>query len=178
MNVGILTILWRMNVFMMALADYFINGQHLKYFHIIGLFSIMVCTVCIALTKGTPSKLQQHLLPIWIPITFGILAPAFMTINGMQIKHLTKDHIGFETTKVTLSALIAFNVIILIFAIPYWHITHTFSHEGLYWGILGGIIGTLGFTFLQNAFVNGPGGPIYAITAMSSPCLVIIEAFY
>ena len=48
----------------------------------------------------------------------------------------------------------------------------------MYWGLLGGIIGGVGFGLLQNAIVLGPGGPIYAITAMSSPCLVIIEALF
>ena len=46
----------------------------------------------------------------------------------------------------------------------------------MYWGTLGGIVGGLGLVFLSSAIVRGPGGPIYAITSMSSPCLVIIEA--
>ena len=46
----------------------------------------------------------------------------------------------------------------------------------MYWGTLGGLVGGVGLTCMQNAMIRGPGGPIFAITSMSSPCLVVIEA--
>ena len=50
-NVGVISILWRMNVLMMAFADYFINGQKLKIYHKIGMVSILACAICIGLSK-------------------------------------------------------------------------------------------------------------------------------
>jgi drug/metabolite transporter (DMT)-like permease len=36
---------------MMAIADYFINGQKLKAYHVIGMVFIFACCVCIGLSK-------------------------------------------------------------------------------------------------------------------------------
>jgi uncharacterized membrane protein len=44
------------------------------------------------------------------------------------------------------------------------------------YGLVGGCIAGIGLGLLQNAIAIGPGGPCYAIIAMSSVLLVIIEA--
>ena len=67
----------------------------MKYYHIIGLVGIVACTVCIGLNKPTPTKVHEEFVPMWIPVLLAILAPAFMTVNAMLIKHLTIERIGF-----------------------------------------------------------------------------------
>ena len=49
MNVGVVTVIWSVNPLLMAFADRVIYKTYLKYYHYIGLLSIMVCTVIIAL---------------------------------------------------------------------------------------------------------------------------------
>ena len=110
-NVGVVSILWRMNVLMMAFADYFINGQKLKIYHIIGMISILASCICIGFSKeadniGKPA-INTKFLPMWIPIVVGIAAPLFMTINTLMVKQMTKERVGFKTSRVTFNAIIA-----------------------------------------------------------------------
>ena len=79
-----------MNVLMMAISDYFINDQKLKLYHVIGMISIFLCCVCIGLSKEVGDvDPTLKFLPMWIPLLFGIAAPAFMTINTLMVKHMT-----------------------------------------------------------------------------------------
>lgn len=48
-NLGISTIIWRVNVFVLALADFIFYGQKLKYFHIVGLVFITICTILVSI---------------------------------------------------------------------------------------------------------------------------------
>jgi drug/metabolite transporter (DMT)-like permease len=150
-NVGVISILWRMNVLMMAIADYFINGQKLKLYHGIGMVSVLASVVCIGFSKNVNTVdpgLKIKLLPMWVPIVIGIASPFFMTVNTLMVKHMTKERIGFNASRVTFNALIAYNTVLVLLGIPYWVKTGTFTMTSLYWGLLGGIIGGIGFGFL------------------------------
>ena len=47
-NIGLITVIWRISIFMGAFSDYLIFGQKLKYYHYIGLILIFMCSVLIA----------------------------------------------------------------------------------------------------------------------------------
>ena len=51
-NAGIMTVIWRLNVFMSAFSDRIMYKQELKYFHVVGLVSITVCVVLIGIDKS------------------------------------------------------------------------------------------------------------------------------
>ena len=71
-NTGIVTIIWRGSIFVTALFDYIIYGQRLKYYHFIGLFACVGCTVLTGVSKMVYNDDEQVLvykpIPVWIPI--------------------------------------------------------------------------------------------------------------
>ena len=50
-NVGVITVIWCVHPLFIAIADYFIFGTKLKYFHIIGMTLIVTGTILITLQK-------------------------------------------------------------------------------------------------------------------------------
>ena len=72
-----------------------------------------------------------------------------------------------------------FNAIILFFvAIPYW-IYVEFYLDVFLISFIGGVISLTGISFLNTALaLDGPAGPITAISAMNSPLLVIIMGIW
>jgi hypothetical protein len=70
-----------------------------------------------------------------------------------------------------------FNAVILIFAaIPYWTSIEFFPDLFVI-GFIGGSVSQMGLAFLNLAFaLDGPAGPVLAISAMSSPALVVVMA--
>ena len=71
-----------------------------------------------------------------------------------------------------------FNFLILVFgAIPYF-VKHGYYTDLMWIGSSGGAIATFGMVLLQNAFSEGPCGPVTALLSLSSPSLVVIMAFY
>jgi drug/metabolite transporter (DMT)-like permease len=184
----------------MAVADYLIYGQKLKWFHLIGTISIVVCTVMLSLANILDPKKADNThpeviavpkkgpLPSWIPVVFGVLTPVFFTTNGILTKHLTgtrkegepalteKEKMKlFEPSNIAFSAYIVVNIVILIAAIPYWVLVH-FSLKLYLLGLVGAIVNTLGLTAVQIALSCGPAGPVSALTTVSNLALVVIEA--
>ena len=125
-NTGVITIIWRSSVFMAALADYIIFGQKLKYYHFIGLISCVTCTVLIALSKVvTPDakgdkKEVEVLFPAWVPILLAIIMAVMLTTNTMQVKHLTTERVGFDSTRVTFNGLFVNSILVFLLGLlPY-----------------------------------------------------------
>ena len=48
-NVGVIITIWSINPFFNSIADYYINGEKMHYYHIIGLLSILLCSVAICM---------------------------------------------------------------------------------------------------------------------------------
>lgn len=107
---------------------------------------------------------------------FGLITPCSFTSNGVLTKHLTSEKVGFNPSRISFSAYLLVNLIVLVFAIPYWVKIEYSSY--LFWvGFAGSIINTLGIVSIQIALSCGPAGPISAIAAVASILLVVIEAF-
>ena len=89
---------------------------------------MVLCSIVISLSGvidapniGIPdNSLQETKTPFWIPILFGILTPLCFTTSGILTKHLTSDRINFNPSTISFSAYFIVNVIVIIFAIPYW----------------------------------------------------------
>ena len=114
-------------------------------------------------------------IPTWIPVIFGLVTPMSFCTNGMLTKYITQERIGFNPSRLSFNVYLVVNIIVLIFAIPYWQSTSIDMH--LFWlGLVGSIINTLGIVCIQNALSNGPAGPISALAATPSFFLVVIEA--
>ena len=65
---------------------------------------------------GMPSRP----VTIAVCILFGILTPVCFCANGIALRYLTHEKIGFNGTTISMSSIFAVNLIILIFAIVYW----------------------------------------------------------
>lgn len=99
--------IWAVNPLFMAVADYLIYSQNLRWFHLVGTVSIVACAVLLSLAnvidpikpKGNevkkaevsinPKLKKGSALPSWIPVIFGVLTPVFFTTSGILTKHLT-----------------------------------------------------------------------------------------
>lgn len=110
----------------MIIADYVLNGQKLKYNHYIGITCIIISALSISI-YGSFSEITiieknsaEPFIPTWIPVVIGIITPLTFTANGMLIKHMTSEKVGFITNRVSCSVFLIVNIIILIVAIPYW----------------------------------------------------------
>ena len=121
----------------------------MRYYHILGTCSIVLCTIVISLSgviegqNKTAETLGEATMPTWVPVIFGLVTPMFFTINGILTKHLTSDKIGFDPSRISFSSYLLVNVIVMIFAIPYW-IHYGFSQYLFWLGLIGSIINTLG----------------------------------
>ena len=82
---------------------------------------------------------------------------------------------NFDASTISFSSYVVVNIIVMLFAIPYWCLVEFSPY--LFWvGMVGSIINTFGLVLCQIAQSIGPLGPVCALTALSSLLLVIIEA--
>lgn len=65
------------------------------------------------------------MLPVWIPVVFGVLTPVSFTANGILTKYMSekseKQGKVFDASTISFSSYIVVNVIVMFFAIPYWY---------------------------------------------------------
>lgn len=111
----------------------------------------------------------------WVPVLFGIITPMSFTANGMLTKHLCSEKMGFNPNTMSYSAYFIVNFLVIIVAIPYWHLV-SFDHYLFWVGTIGSIINTVGIVCIMNAISKGPAGPASALAAVSNLLLVLIEA--
>ena len=131
-NVGVIITIWSINPLFMALLDYLFFGQKLKYYHVIGTISIVICTIVISLSGVVLGSGEEEAevavavvepaIATWIPALFGVCTPIFFSINGVLTKSLTKESIGFDATNISFTAYLIVNILLLFGAIPYWSI--------------------------------------------------------
>jgi len=95
-NVGVITTIWSICPFFLALADYLMFKVRLSSHHYIGITLIVISTILISLIKVIDPEFKvetalpsQATVPTIIPVLFGLLTPVFFTTFGMTLKHLT-----------------------------------------------------------------------------------------
>lgn len=103
-----------------------------------------------------------------------ILTPVTFVINGILVKHLADERVGFDVDRASFSAYLIVNNIMLLCSIPYWY-THECTSYQLWIAFAGGVFDQIGNDFVNHAYNNGPGGPVSAITGSSAVLLVVIE---
>lgn len=111
----------------------------------------------------------------WVPAVFGVITPVAFTASSMLTKHLSVHQEGFNPSTTSFSSYLVVNIIVIVFAIPYWCLVEFSPY--LFWvGFFGALINTLGLTCVQNAVSCGPAGPVAAICACSNLAMVVVEA--
>lgn len=149
-NAGVIITIWSVNPLFMAICDKIFFNQSLRYFHFLGMFSIVICTIVISLSGMVNSKTTDASvvglapsIPTWVPVIFGIITPMTFCSNGILTKHLTQPRIGFNPSRMSFNVYFIVNILVLIYAIPYWAV-NPFQPTLFVWGLIGSIINTLG----------------------------------
>lgn len=181
-NVGVITTIWSVNPLFMAIVDYIVFKQQLKYYHVLGTISIVLCTIVISLSGVVEGKGDvaveteiEPMTPTWVPVLFGLITPISFTTNGVLTKHLTSDRVNFNASTLSFNAYLVVNALVLLVAVPYWSLVE-FDLRMFWIGLVGSVLNTLGIVCIQNALSCGPAGPTSAIVALASILLVVIEA--
>ena len=151
-NVGVITVIWSINPLLMAFFDRIIYKTQLKYYHYIGLITIMICTAIIAIMGGGKSPKAEikeiglkEKCPAWIPVIFGIVTPIMFTTNGMFTKKVVSPEVGFDPSDISFTSFAIVKALVLIAAIPYW--VQVEFDQYLFWvGGIGSILNTIGIT--------------------------------
>jgi hypothetical protein len=150
-NVGLITTIWSVNPVFMAIMETMCFDSRLECYHLVGTLLIVVCTVALSLSgafkdDGTSDVVKKDVLPIWIPVLFGVVTPVFFTISGYLTKDLA-DNKGFNPSTLSFSAYFIVNVLVLFFAVFYW-VYIAFSQYLFWLGMVGSIINTIGIVFM------------------------------
>ena len=167
-NAGIITTIWCVNPLLMAITDWCFFGIRLEYYHYIGMFAIVACTVILSLngvfkneepvpieeeSPVIPSipietypeqRLFKIKMPTVVAVLFSLATPLAFTTNGILTKHLTNKELNpFNPDNLSFSSYAATNIVVLIAAIPYW-VYVSFSLRLFIVGLVAGLINTLG----------------------------------
>jgi drug/metabolite transporter (DMT)-like permease len=101
------------------------------------------------------------------------------TTNLMQVKHLSSERVGFDSTRITFNALLVGSVISILFGFAPYLTKHGAKWDLIICGFVCGNSAALGIVSMNYALTNGgPAGPVTAIAAMSSPTLLVLEAIW
>lgn len=185
LNAGVITTIWSVTPFFMATADYFVYGVKLRAYHIIGISLIVLSTILLSLMKIIDPDFTEeaisaipvgkNVVPIIVPVLFGLLTPVFFTIYGVYFKHLISERVGFVPYNLMFGTVIFVCTILLLIVIPYWADGH--FDQRLFWiGFFGSIMDTLGKVSGTTALKYGPAGPCGALQCLSGMYLVVVQA--
>ena len=160
------------------------NGQKLKYYHLIGLISLVICGICISLNNVFTSqeiKVEENsdrVSPI-VPLACAIIVPWFFVSDVMMTKIMVRPEMNFDPSTLTFSVQFFVNIIFLAIGayIWFWKQLAVFDQWSFIIGFIGSILATIAIVSLHNAFKYGPAGPIDAIVSFNSVILVVLEAF-
>ena len=48
-NVGVIITIWSINPFFNSIADYYLNDEKMHYYHVIGLVSMLMCSIAVCM---------------------------------------------------------------------------------------------------------------------------------
>jgi drug/metabolite transporter (DMT)-like permease len=179
-NVGVITTITSINPFFTALVDYLVYKIILKYYHFVGMVSIVLGSVFICLNGTFDAKkedaLAVHSIPTWVPVLTAFFQPFGYTAWAMLAKHLTSERIGFDAMNVTFSTISTVNFCVLIGSLFYFGHFGEFDTYLFTIGLVGSFLDTLGIVFITRAFSSGPAGLISALATSTNLFLTILEA--
>jgi hypothetical protein len=58
--------------------------------------------------------IMAQVVPVWVAVLGGVITPISFTANGLLIKHLVSDRIGFDPIRMTFSVILITNLVILV----------------------------------------------------------------
>ena len=178
-NVGVIITIFSLEPILNQIAAYFLFDEKILYHHVIGLLSILLCSICISmkdLIAPAAKDVTEVQYPSWIPVVFGLVTPMSFCSYAMLAKNLTSERIGFNPSTLSMSSMISVNLKLLIITIPYW-IQNGFEQKYFWIGSIGMFVDSYGLSACTEAFACGPPGSVAAIVNLANVLMVIIEAF-
>lgn len=97
-----------------------------------------------------------------------------LTTNGLLSKHLSSPRVNFDATRLSFTAYMTSNAVLLFIALIYW--TQVSFHKEMFWvGLGGSIIDNIGDVLMINAYAIGPSGAVSALISLQSVIMTILE---
>ena len=99
LNPGVITTIWSVTPFFIAVFDFFMFGVVLQCYHYIGIIFIFLGTLLLSLMKfivpQPEAAVSEALVETWVPVIMGVITPIFFTFQAMWLKHLVQERINF-----------------------------------------------------------------------------------
>jgi drug/metabolite transporter (DMT)-like permease len=107
-NSGTITTIWNAGPLFTSIMDLIMFNQAMKYYHIIGMVALVLCSVLLSLQDliypkedmviNINNKIanREGALPAWIPVLFGIITPMSFTANQMLAKSFRRGPVKFN----------------------------------------------------------------------------------
>jgi len=182
-NVGVISTVWAINPLFLAVLDFLIYKQQLTKKHLLGMISLVLCAVCISLSRVVQPDTahgsikiyeESERVPAWIPTLFSVITPIGFAISGMLVKWLVRYR-GMHPSYLSFGSYTIINFLLTVGAIIFFCV-HGISWKLFFIGFVGSVINTLGIVSAVHAVSNGPAGPASALMNSSNILLAIVEA--
>eukprot|EP00347_Sterkiella_histriomuscorum_P017226 403350201 len=179
LNAGIVSTIWAVAPLYSALLDFLIFKQKLFTSHLIGVFCLIVCAMCISLAnvvgvQALENNEKPPTVEAWIPVLLAVFTPFIFAASGLQMKNMCVNR-GLDAFKVNflsyaIIGAILFGILVTRMGTP------EFSQEYFIIGGIGSIINTLGLVSIGKACTIGPLGPVNALSSSSTVMFSIVQA--
>mmetsp|Transcript_8858 Transcript_8858/g.7835 ORF Transcript_8858/g.7835 Transcript_8858/m.7835 type:complete len:206 (+) Transcript_8858:491-1108(+) len=184
MNQGIITSLFGLSSIFSAAIAYFIFGDKLKIYHVIGMIMMLLCIV--GLGVGSTKKIEINeithsedtttLVYSLLAILLGICCPLLFALSGLTVRYHS-DHYNFKPVDMTISGYYIGNTMLAIALIFTYHYgSHPFIFSEYIQITISGLIGAMGEVFLNLAVSYGLAGPAFALANIQVIIQTILDA--
>ena len=94
LNIGIVTAVWSLTPFFIAVFDKIIYGSKIKFYHILGMLLVVVMALIISLpnhTEKTVVKAEMtDLTPTYQAVLLGLMFPVFTSAWTLLVKYVNR----------------------------------------------------------------------------------------
>lgn len=158
LNVGVIAVIWSITPLLQAFFDYVLFRYKMKINLWIGMILMIIACALLSLQRiimkpaasqsnnavnGQGMIENENVLPTWIPVLFGLLAPCSFASGNIIIRYITMKEKGieFKTIQLSTNPYIIINTLGLIVGAFIWTApskVHTFRPRVFLIGTIGG----------------------------------------
>mmetsp|Transcript_15487 Transcript_15487/g.13521 ORF Transcript_15487/g.13521 Transcript_15487/m.13521 type:complete len:249 (+) Transcript_15487:205-951(+) len=166
MSQGILAALFGLSSIFSAILSYYIFGDKLKNYHIIGMILMLVCIVGLGIGGSTKNQTvlttdgsENSMLYAFLAVIFGVISPILFALGGVVVNYCD-EHYKFDPFSMSLWMYFFSNIVLTIM----WILTYEYGSHPFIWReylilVFGGVITCIGIIFLNTALTLGLSGP-------------------
>ncbi|CAI2364831.1 unnamed protein product [Moneuplotes crassus] len=189
MNHGILTSLFGLSAIFSAVLAYFLFGDRLKIFHVIGIILMLICIVGLSLgsTKNSEIELLDEtaaeisdtpLFYALLSIALGIICPISFAGSGMVVRYASNNY-GTKSLQLTLIGFLWYNIVLFpALLITYLGGYQPFIASDFLLNTFCGILGAFSIIVLNKALTLGLAGPVFALANLQIIIQSILDAIF